>query len=458
MEKIKQAAQTLFYGPLARIMLFGGGAIIIIAPFYTPASVWAASHIEHFDLLRIWKEVILTVLGVLAAIFIVTHWEKMQRILKDRLIGLILCYICLFVLIATYDFITRRVSREAILYGLIINLRTVSMFALIYTAKKYSKSVALSWQKIVLLPAIIVVVFGAFQMTLLPPDFLKHFGYSELTTVPYQTVDEQPGFVRVQSLLRGPNPLGAYLLVIATLLASLLLVRRSDKKKTAAILMFFVCTLFVLYGTYSRSAIIGLAFSIIALAIARGLVSLKTTLYISFAVLAIVGLAVYAGRNNDIVQNVVFHSSEASESEQSSNSQRLAALQSSLGDVISHPLGQGVGSAGPASLRNKVSPGRISENYFLQVGQEAGWVALALLITIHAVLLKRLWRMRGQTLAAALFASLVGLLFVNMLSHAWADDTLAYVWWGLAGLALTQPESLSSVILNKRKSNAHEKG
>jgi hypothetical protein len=23
-----------------------------------------------------------------------------------------------------------------------------------------------------------------------------------------------------------------------------------------------------------------------------------------------------------------------------------------------------------------------------------------------------------------------------MLSHSWADDTLAYLWWGLAGVAM----------------------
>jgi len=37
-----------------------------------------------------------------------------------------------------------------------------------------------------------------------------------------------------------------------------------------------------------------------------------------------------------------------------------------------------------------------------------------------------------------LLASLIGLIFVNLVSHAWADDTLAYVWWGLAGIALSQ--------------------
>jgi len=37
-----------------------------------------------------------------------------------------------------------------------------------------------------------------------------------------------------------------------------------------------------------------------------------------------------------------------------------------------------------------------------------------------------------------LFAALIG-LFVNLLSHAWADDTLAYLFTrGLAGIALSQ--------------------
>jgi uncharacterized membrane protein YuzA (DUF378 family) len=39
-------------------------------------------------------------------------------------------------------------------------------------------------------------------------------------------------------------------------------------------------------------------------------------------------------------------------------------------------------------------------------------------------------------LAAALLAGLIGLTFVNMLSHAWADDTLSYLFWGLTGIAL----------------------
>ena len=35
-----------------------------------------------------------------------------------------------------------------------------------------------------------------------------------------------------------------------------------------------------------------------------------------------------------------------------------------------------------------------------------------------------------------LFVSLIGISFINLLSHAWADDTLSLLWFGLAGIAL----------------------
>jgi hypothetical protein len=47
-----------------------------------------------------------------------------------------------------------------------------------------------------------------------------------------------------------------------------------------------------------------------------------------------------------------------------------------------------------------------------------------------------LWKRRSDPLALTLLASLVGICFVNLLSHAWTDDTLAYTWWGLAGIAI----------------------
>ena len=114
------------------------------------------------------------------------------------------------------------------------------------------------------------------------------------------------------------------------------------------------------------------------------------------------------------------------------------------------PFGRGVGTAGPASVYNR-GKGRVAENYFIQIGQEAGWIGLMLFLLINAGVGYLLWVRRADPLALSLLAGLIGLSFVNLLSHAWSDDTLAYVWWGLAGIAMAQPAVAAAVTLPAKK-------
>ena len=79
----------------------------------------------------------------------------------------------------------------------------------------------------------------------------------------------------------------------------------------------------------------------------------------------------------------------------------------------------------------------------MQIAQEVGIVGLALFVAISYLVAKALWDNRKDDLAKALLASAIGLTFVNLVSHAWADDTLAYIWWGVAGIALA-PNMLKS--------------
>ncbi|MGZ6004876.1 MAG: hypothetical protein ACXWLH_01870, partial [Candidatus Saccharimonadales bacterium] len=78
-------------------------------------------------------------------------------------------------------------------------------------------------------------------------------------------------------------------------------------------------------------------------------------------------------------------------------------------------------------------------------------IGLGLFVAINLYLAKLLWRSEDW-LAKSLLAILLGLTIVNCLSHAWADDTLAYIFWGLAGIALAP-----SVIMNKQRKVKHEK-
>ena len=61
-----------------------------------------------------------------------------------------------------------------------------------------------------------------------------------------------------------------------------------------------------------------------------------------------------------------------------------------------------------------------------------------------------LWARREDTLALALLASFLGLIIVNMLLEAWTDDTLCYLWWGMAGIVIASPPKSISKFVVKR--------
>lgn len=442
---------------LARLTAAIVGGIMIIAPFYAPITVFIASHFEHFDFLRIWKEIFLTFLGLAILVYIFLHLHRMKEYLNDRLI--ITCFIYGFLLVglSIYDAVSGRVAGPAIIYGLMINLRLVGFFVLVYLAfKSHQLSQNFAWWKVVMIPAAVVVGFGILQMTILPRDVLSHIGYNESTIVPYQTVDNQDGFARVQSTLRGPNPLGAYLVVIIPLIASFILMKHR-RDRVRPLLLFSAASLMVLFGTYSRSAWLGVFIAGLTVLIVRNLKRLVTrrALILGLAAAVSFGAMVLVFRDNYFFQTTVFHTSDKSTSTVSSNTQRANALEAAANDIWEHPLGGGIGSAGPASFRNNISEPRLSENYFLQIGQETGWAGLLLFITLTIMLWKRLYEKRNTILGLALLASLTGIIFVNTLSHAWADDTLAYIWWGLAGIALARQPT--DVILQANKQKHDEK-
>jgi hypothetical protein len=133
------------------------------------------------------------------------------------------------------------------------------------------------------------------------------------------------------------------------------------------------------------------------------------------------------------------------------NLQRVRqALKDGAKSIVHEPFGRGPGTAGPASVRNNHPP-RISENYFLQIGQEVGVIGLLLFLAINIEVGLLLYQNKQSMLMRVLLASLIGLTLVNMLSHAWADDTLGLLWWATAGLAL------SPVILKLSHGNVQKK-
>lgn len=422
--------------------LWGGCAVILfLIPFHAFLTAWFASRFGSFDLIRLWKEAVLLVLAAVSVVTVVRHPSVRKELKSNRIVQLSLLFIGFICLMTIIGLVTGNVGWKAALYGFIIDVRSF-VFLLVMMVAACLAPLPRTRRRWLLIPAVIVILFGLLQLFVLPADFLRHFGYSPSTLPAFQPVDNKPELARLQSTLRGPNPLGAYLVPI---LLSVLTLGLTIKKRRPAAALLFVLGLLVLVMTYSRSALLGLLVSMVIF----GLLAVPRTKTRRMLLLGVATAAVLFGgvffvmRDNDQFQNYFFHTNEKSTSSVSSNSARFSALRGGVKDVIHEPLGRGVGSAGPASQRNTKQTPRIAENYFVQLAQEAGVIGLALYIGAMTVIGAQLWKRREDRLAAGAFAALVGVALINMLSHAWADDTLAYTSFALLGFVIVKTSTKS---------------
>jgi hypothetical protein len=405
----------------------------MVMPFHAFLTVWLSSLVGHYTALRLWKELLLIVAGSGAIFLLLTDQKIRQNTLSRRIVWLILAYIALNIVWGIIGFFGGDLSAKALGYGLIVNTRFLIFFLIAWAVALRTDRLRNNWQKMVLWPAVIVVVFGILQFSVLPNDFLKHFGYSVSTIEPFETINSNSNYIRISSTLRGANPLGAYLIIPITFLAMLIM----RGKRTWQNVTLLIGALMALAFTFSRSAWIGTALALSTLGVMNleGRNIAKSNLLLLSLLLALIAGSAYALRSNSHFQNVVFHTEDRSVVKVSSNQNHWSATKNGVIDVVKHPLGFGPGSAGPASSYNN-GKGRIAENYFVQVGQELGWIGLVFFTVINIGVGYLLWLKRADPLALGLFASFIGITAVNMLMHAWADDTLAYVWWGLAGIAM----------------------
>lgn len=409
-------------------VIFGGVVL------HAPLSVGLGTVFPGWELaIKSWKEVLLTV-AMLFACYVVTRKKLWKELSRDWLFRLIVAYAVLHLLLAA--FIPNNAT--AMLAGAAIDLRYVLFFALLYVMLRVAPGYRQLFLNIGIIGAVLVVTFATLQL-FLPPDILSHIGYSKQTIMPYLTVDKNPDYIRINSTLRGPNPLGAYAGVVLAVLAAAAVrtrQRMNNKAMLAGGIVFALCGLLALWNSHSRSAWIGAVVAlgiVIAATILRSL-SKRTWIITSAVVFALAGVLI-TGRDSAFVSNVFLHENPQGGSEVSSNDGHAESLRDGLDRLMYQPFGAGVGSTGSASLQGDAPV--IIENQFLFIAHETGWLGLALFLVIFILLMLRLWQKRQYWLALGVFASGVGLSVIGILLPVWADDTVSIVWWGLAAIALT---------------------
>lgn len=431
----------------AKYLMWGVIVILGLIPFHAFLTVWLASAIGHYLEVRLWKEYLLIILAAGSAYLLGKNPKLRSSFFSWRLSKLIFAYTLVSLVWGAAAYFLNGVTLKALAYGLTVNLRFLLFFLVVWIIAASAPRLKRLWSRILLWPAFIVTVFAILQRLALPLDFLKHFGYNQNTIYPYETINHNSHYPRVMSTLRGANPLGAYLNLIISAAAVMFL----SSKKRLAWAVLGLLSIAALFFSYSREAWLGALVSVAALAFLnlKSQYLKKLALIAAGLLIVVAGVLGFALRHNSTFENLFLHTQSGSNSLASSNQQHISAFRSGLHDATHNPIGDGVGTAGPASVYNN-GKSRIAENYFIQVAQETGWLGLALFLAINVLAAQELWRARSDKLALSLLVSLAGISLINLFSHAWTDDTLAYLWWGLAGIALA-PAILDIGIKNGSK-------
>lgn len=411
------------------LVIFGG--IVLHAPL----SVGFSTLFPDYDLIiKSWKEILMGAALLLLAIILTVR--KSWSILRSRIVLLIGLFGALNLLLIPAYFN----GFEATVAGLFINMRYFLFFVLVYAALRLYPQYYRLFLNVFIAGALVVVVFAVLQMTVLPADILKYLGYGESTIMPYLTVDENINYLRVNSTLRGPNPLGIFAVIaIAVALSAWLRgPRKLEKNELAIVGVIGICGAAALWSSYSRSAALaGLAAVGIILLVVYGK-RISKAIWISFFIvaLALTG-SIVALRDTQFVSQVILHEDPHEGNDVNSNDGHAESLVDGTERMLRQPLGAGIGSTGSASLHTDKP--LIIENQYLFIAHETGWVGLVVFLMINYLVLKDLWLRRRQWLALGAFASGVGIAIAGLVLPVWTDDTVSIIWWGLAAIALAIP-------------------
>jgi len=413
--------------------------ILVVLPVHAFISTWGGTAIGPLLAWKSWKEILLAALIPLVIWVCVLRPDVARAVWGKWYNKLIAAYVVLTLIMAAAS----QASGEAVVAGILMNLRFLFVFVVAQVVlasglpwvEKLKKQLT-TW---LIATGALLAIVALLQVTLLPKDFLAHFGYNKDTTIsPYLLIDDDPNALRAFATMRGPNTLASYLLLpLAVVLVIWWQSRKQWWAAGSAVLMAAA-----IFATHSRSGWLGAAAmaATLAFVVLPRAVLAKWLKFGTVPAILLVGVVLWFATTVPAVRLAVFHSGGNDPTEsltEGSSDKHWQAAADGVAAIVREPVGTGVGSAGPASFYNTNNGALIPENYFVQIGQEVGVVGLALFVAISFALGRELWRARRSGLwPQVLFASFIGINLINIFLHGWADDPTAITWWALAGLTL----------------------
>jgi len=472
-QKFRESLSLLLIGVLPlHALLVTVGTKIALGPGHAPLTE-----------LALWKEFILLTVLCLACfeIFKKRSWGRID--LTDTLILFLLG----IALVVSYQL---QVPLKQFAFGLKYDFFPLVAF-IVLRRVQWSEWFRVLLIRVILMIGALVAAFGVLTF-FVPQSFFAMLGYSDLHSLylpggplaAFQQIGES-GVRRIQSTMSGPNQLGLWLLLpwsvgvlefLATFDQPHRLIRLIFPQNGSGRPRWFYGVYLLLIGTallltFSRSAWIAAA--VIAL----------TAVWMQFSVkeaarhlLRVTGLSVMC------LLLVVVLAPNTLIRLSSSRDHLLKPLHA-MKVMQENPLGLGLGAAGPASNRVsdacvfldagadtawaadrpdlcvfagdvQVQPEEpacncpfVTENWYLQIGTELGFIGMILFMLLTLTILRRLYVPNANTdepndiLSPEVFLPFLGISVAAIFLHSWEGAAVAYSLWLMAAVAFAKREA-----------------
>lgn len=408
---------------MKKVFLVLLGAWVAILPWHAFLKTWFSSlflgsnadYLPAFSsgLLSAWKEILL---AVLLLISLGLGWKAIQKNYQQLNQPWFWCLVAFVVTLIAFG---THLSASWSIWALALrtDLLFVPVLALGWiTSLLFSHPKKQKILKISVLSLLIATTIGIAAWFIAPSVGL-HFGYS-----PYESsyVENKPLPIyhciflagdhcipRLQATFSGPNQAGGIMIVLFALLSL-----------TTWSRWWSVLTGIGLLLTFSRSALLG------------GLIAIATWLKRTWLILGGIAMVILGSIILLVRPEIITHGGSSIAHEQ----RKLDGIQL----IIDHPLGLGLGNAGPVSRRVfGEEKAIISESWYLQLGEEAGVIPMIFFILFLTTLTYSLYQTKIRSLQI-IASMLLALSIQAVLLHVWEDSVLTMLAWFWIGIHIPQ--------------------
>ncbi len=383
--------------------------LVGLIPFHAFLITWLRDVWPAGGFLAAWKE------GLMVLLLLIGGGElilKRHSIKLDRLDLALSIYIG----VALIWGIVQKETVTQWLFGMRIDVLPFIVFGVLRHVT-WSEQQKEQLYKVIYISSVIILSFGILQALVLPRDFLVNFGYGtaqDMLTAGEaitgcQYLEHTAKVCRAIATFGGPTRYGVYLLVIAGVVLPFL---RTKKRHLTIVGGLIALNIFL---TYSRSVWVAAAVMVIIGSFFFASKKMRRVL----AGLIIIGV-VAVGVTGILVKDLDQHQSllRSIIVRASSSGEHMTYLKKGLDVLVAHPMGIGLGTVGPASLR--FTP-FLTENWFLQIAIEMGMVGIAAFMWMLIEMGMRLYKTMTVENRGLLLA-LIGICVTGLFTHSFEES------------------------------------